>query len=579
MEQTPREADRGVTLVREHRDYHWSHGDDGWDYDFTRRYEEVQTRTVEVGESAVRLHFPVEWGDYRIDVHDPATRLTTRYPFRAGWSWNDDNRGLDARPDKVKLALDKTAYRAGDTLQVTLTPPHAGKGLLMVESDRMLYVQAIDAKPGSTFSIPVTKEWERHDIYVTALVFRGGSAPSKITPARAVGVVHVPMDRRDRRVAVGLSVPKQMRPEQNLPVTVSVPELAGQLAHVTVSAVDVGILNITRFPVPDANAQFFAQRRFGVDAYDIYGRVIESFEGGSAKIRFGGDMALSALPQAKRPTSRVQTVDLFSGPVKLDGKGNARVALKVPDFNGTLRVSALVYSDTRYGNRDRETVVRAPIVAEASLPRVLAPGDRSTVTLDVQMTKTAANTWSVKFFNPADATTPVGTATVAFDGNGKVTSGGSTLVQVPNGREIKVDLGGLTQLSGDHALSGTADGSSPTSVSGTAFGEDGTVYAVYSDGTRKAAFKVPLADVASPDNLTPRAGNVFTTSAESGDIQIGFAGQGGRGIMKAGALEQSNVDVSTELTTMIESQTVYTANSKVFMTGNELLETLMNLKR
>ena len=374
-----------ATLVRELRDYHWNYDEDGgWDYDFTRRFENKDTRTLELGTGASKIDFPVEWGEYRLDVFDPATGLTTRYPFRAGWSWDDQNRGLDARPDKVKLALDKTGYKAGDTLKVTVTPPHAGKGLLMVESDRMLYVQAIDAKPGSTFSIPVTKDWERHDIYVTALVFRGGSAPSKITPARAVGVAHVPMDRRDRRVAVGLSVPRQMRPEQNLPVTVSVPELAGKLAHVTVSAVDVGILNITRFPVPDANAQFFAQRRFGVDAYDIYGRVIESFEGGSAKIRFGGDMALSALPQAKRPTSRVQTVDLFSGPVKLDGKGNARVALRVPDFNGTLRVSALVYSDTHYGNRDRETVVRAPIVAEASLPRVLAPGDRSTVTLDVQ---------------------------------------------------------------------------------------------------------------------------------------------------------------------------------------------------
>lgn len=374
-----------ATLVRELRDYHWNHSDDGgWDYDFTRRFENKETRTLDVGTGASKIDFPVEWGEYRLDVFDPATGLTTRYPFRAGWSWDDQNRGLDARPDKVKLALDRTGYKAGDTLNVTVTPPHAGKGLLMVESDRMLYVQAIDAKPGSTFSIPVTKDWERHDVYVTALVFRGGSAPSKITPARAVGVAHVPMDRRDRRVAVGLSVPKQMRPEQNLPVTVSVPELAGKMAHVTVSAVDVGILNITRFPVPDANAQFFAQRRLGVDAYDIYGRVIESFEGGSAKMRFGGDMALSALPQAKRPTSRVQTVDLFSGPVKLDGKGNARVALKVPDFNGTLRVSALVYSDTRYGNRDRETVVRAPIVAEASLPRVLAPGDRSTVTLDVQ---------------------------------------------------------------------------------------------------------------------------------------------------------------------------------------------------
>ncbi|MBA3929866.1 MAG: hypothetical protein C0521_09795 [Xanthomonas sp.] len=374
-----------ATLVRELRDYHWNHSDDGgWDYDFTRRFENKETRTLDVGAGASKIDFPVEWGEYRLDVFDPATGLTTRYPFRAGWSWDDQNRGLDARPDKVKLSLDRTGYKAGDTLKVTVTPPHAGKGLLMVEADRMLYVQAIDVKPGSTFSIPVTKDWERHDVYVTALVFRGGSAPSKITPARAVGVAHVPMDRRDRRVAVGLSVPKQMRPEQNLPVVVSVPQLAGQVAHVTVSAADVGILNITRFPVPDANAQFFAQRRLGVDAYDIYGRVIESFEGGSAKMRFGGDMALAALPQAKRPTSRVQTVDLFSGPVKLDGKGNARVALKVPDFNGTLRVSALVYSDTRYGNRDRETVVRAPIVAEASLPRVLAPGDKSTVTLDVQ---------------------------------------------------------------------------------------------------------------------------------------------------------------------------------------------------
>ena len=373
-----------VTLVRELRDYHWSFNDNRWDYDFTRRFENRETRTLDAGATSTKFDFPVEWGEYRVDVFDPATGLTVRYPFRAGWSWNDDNRGLDARPDKVKLALDKTGYKAGDTLKVTLTPPHAGRGVLMVESDKMLYVQDIEAKPGSTFEIPVTQDWERHDVYVTALVFRGGSAPSRITPARAVGVAHVPMDRGDRRVEVGLVAPKQMRPEQPMAVTVSVPELAGKPAHVTVSAVDVGILNITRFPVPDAPAHFFAQRRLGVDAYDIYGRVIERFEGNSGKLKFGGDMALQALPQAKRPTARVQTVDLFSGPVKLDAKGNARIELPVPDFNGTLRVSALVYADDRYGNRDVETLVRAPILAEASMPRVMAPGDRSTVTLDVQ---------------------------------------------------------------------------------------------------------------------------------------------------------------------------------------------------
>ena len=146
-----------VSLVRELRDYHWTHDEDsGWRHDFTRRFQTVETRSVDAGATATRIDFPVEWGDYRLEVFDPATKLTMRYPFRAGWGWGDENRGLDARPDKVKLALDKTAYRAGDRLKVTLTPPHAGKGMVMVESDRMLFVQAVDVKPGTVVEIPVT---------------------------------------------------------------------------------------------------------------------------------------------------------------------------------------------------------------------------------------------------------------------------------------------------------------------------------------------------------------------------------------------------------------------------------------
>ncbi|MFT4178455.1 MAG: alpha-2-macroglobulin [Thermomonas sp.] len=439
-----------VTLVREHRDYHWTHDEDGgWDYDFTRRFEKVETRTVDAGATALRFDFPVEWGEYRVDVFDPATKLTMRYPFRAGWSWNDNNRGLDARPDKVKLALDKTAYKNGDTLKATLTPPHPGKGLVMVESDRMLFVQSIDVKPGTVVEIPVTRDWERHDVYVTALVFRGGSARSKITPARAVGVSFVPMDRSDRSVAVGLAVKKQVRPSQPLQVTVSAPALAGKQAYATVSAVDVGILNITRFPVPDAGKHFFAQRRLAVDAYDLYGRVIESFDGGTAKQRFGGDMALAALPQARRPTARVQTVDLFAGPVKLDAKGNAVVALNVPDFNGTLRVSALVFADAHYGKRDAEVVVRAPIVAEAGMPRVMAPGDRSMVTLDITNFTGKAGEFKVKVEGIGPLSIADGARSVKLASEGKTTLGfplsaseGHTVAQVRvqvDGNGFKVD--------------------------------------------------------------------------------------------------------------------------------------------
>jgi len=387
-----------MTLVRENRDYRWVFDNEsGWHFDYNERYENAETRELDVEAGKVlKFDVPVEWGNYRVEILDPATGLTTRLPFFAGWSWNDDNRGKEARPDKIKLALDKPSYRAGDTLKVTVTPPQAGPGLLIVESDHLLYTKDIDAKPGATFEIPVTEDWERHDVYVTALVFRGGSAVEKITPARAVGEAHVPIDRADRKIDVAIDAPKLMKPETDLPVTVKAPALAGKKAYVTVSAVDVGILNITRFARPDANAWFFAQRALGIDAYDLYGRVIESFDGNTAKLRYGGDMALDALPQARRPTAKVLTVDLFSGVVALDAKGEAKVALKMPDFNGTVRVTALVFGENQYGGTDAETVVRAPLVAEISTPRVLAPGDKSAITLDLQNFSGSEREFAVK---------------------------------------------------------------------------------------------------------------------------------------------------------------------------------------
>ncbi len=116
--------------------------------------------------------------------------------------------------------------------------------------------------------------------------------------------------------------------------------------------------------------------------------------------------------------------------------------------------------------------------------------------------------------------------------------------------------------------------SSPSS-----FGADGTLYSVYGNGSRVATYRIPLATVASPDNLTPEAGNVYVPSSESGELQVGFPGTGTLGSLKTSALEKSTVDTATELTNMIEAQYNYVANSKVFQTAGELMDVLVNLKR
>jgi flagellar hook protein FlgE len=107
----------------------------------------------------------------------------------------------------------------------------------------------------------------------------------------------------------------------------------------------------------------------------------------------------------------------------------------------------------------------------------------------------------------------------------------------------------------------------------------GLVTAVLQNGTKLPIYTIPLANVPSPGNLTPEVGNVYSVNQKSGNVQVGSAGRGGLGTILSGALEQSNVDLADELTSMIEAQRGFTANSKSFQTGADLLDVVVNLKR
>jgi flagellar hook protein FlgE len=150
-------------------------------------------------------------------------------------------------------------------------------------------------------------------------------------------------------------------------------------------------------------------------------------------------------------------------------------------------------------------------------------------------------------------------------------------------KEMKISIGGdgggSTQLASDFAAKGDIDGIGPSGVAGYEISNDGIVYLKYENGDLAPKYRIAMANVQSPDNLKPLPGNVYAQSSDSGVVVMGYAGNGGYGTIISGALEDSNVDIAEELTSMIESQRNYTANSKVFQTGSELMEVLVNLKR
>jgi flagellar hook protein FlgE len=211
--------------------------------------------------------------------------------------------------------------------------------------------------------------------------------------------------------------------------------------------------------------------------------------------------------------------------------------------------------------------------------------------IDFTYEKIADNTWEVSAVERDAGTQVLAPQTLVFDADGKlVTPDPAELTLDPytvDGAEvgdpatgILINIGDTTQLASDFSVQlGKVDGNAASKVKGYEIDDKGIVSIAYDNGDLVPTFRVALASVQSPDNLNPVAGNMYTQSNDSGVVILGYAGSSGFGTILSGALEDSNVDVAEELTAMIESQRNYTANSKVFQTGSELMEVLVNLKR
>jgi len=382
------ESEVVATLIKERRDYYWEYSDhEGWHYEYTEKnFKAFEQRITLNNKKASTVSVPVDWGSYLLQVKDTQTGQSSSLRFYAGSGWRQQQNSSSARPDRVVLKLDKKDYKSADIAKVHILPPYAGNGFVMVESsEKPLWFQRVTIPAeGMSIDIPVDKDWNRHDLYISTILFRPGDAKEKITPNRAVGLIHFPLDRSDRHLSVNIEVPDNViRPEKTLTTPVSISGMDPNTeTYVTLAAVDVGVLNITDFKTPNPYLWFFQPRRYAAEQRDLYNKIIELSDGGLSKPRFGGDADKHA--GGARPDSSVQIVSIFSDLVKTDKNGLANIDLDIPDFNGRLRLMAVAFNQKQFGSADAEVTIAAPVIAEISLPRFLASGDSSTLTLDLR---------------------------------------------------------------------------------------------------------------------------------------------------------------------------------------------------
>jgi len=336
-------------------------------YETVWRDEPLENVEIRTGTDPVRFARRLDFGRYRLEVTQPNGLAATSIRFRSGWAGSES----PDVPDRVDVSADKRAYAPGETAHIRLAPPFAGEVTLAVLTDRVLSLRTLSVpEGGATVDVPVDAAWGP-GAYVAATVVRPG-ASSAGRPGRAIGLVWVGIDPAARTLPLAIEAPDRLAPRARA----EVPVRTAPGAWVALAAVDEGILRLTGFRTPDPVAHYLGRRRLGLDIRDDYGRLIAPADGTTTVLRQGGDEGEFALPDIP-----IQTVALSAGPVQAGPDGVARIPIDMPDFAGEVRLMAVAWQGNRIASAAKPATVRDAMVAEALLPRFLAPGDEARITI------------------------------------------------------------------------------------------------------------------------------------------------------------------------------------------------------
>jgi flagellar hook protein FlgE len=214
-------------------------------------------------------------------------------------------------------------------------------------------------------------------------------------------------------------------------------------------------------------------------------------------------------------------------------------------------------------------------------------------TVNMYFAKTGSGTWNVYAGTSTGTASLVGTATFSSTGtllsttnaNGTATSTPDTFsFSIPTSdgsstpQSLTLNIAGTTQYGGkDGVNSLSADGYAAGTLTGFSVGSDGTLTGTYSNGQTTALGQVVLANFANQNGLVDLGNNEYGQTSASGVAQISAPGSTNHGVLQGGAVEDSNVDLTSELVNLITAQRNYQANAQTIKTQQTVDQTLINL--
>jgi alpha-2-macroglobulin len=336
------------------------------------------TVTTTNGKGVWNFQIKNDWGRYFVRACDSQSGHCTGkiiYVDEPGWysrSRDENNRG---GATMLSFSTNKEIYNIGEKINLTIPSSAQGRALVSVESgSKIIQTYWVETQPGETrFSIDASAEMTPN-VYIHVSLLQPHAQTENDLPIRLYGVTAIRVEDPATHLEPVIQMPDVLEPGERVNIKIS--EKSKRKMTYTVAMVDEGLLDLTRFKTPDAWSRFFAREALGVRTWDLYDDVMGAFGARLERLlAIGGDAELAAKDDDPR-ANRFKPVVKFFGPFTLD-KGQTKThSFIMPQYIGSVKTMVVAGYDGAYGNTDKVTPVRKPLMVLATLPRVLGPEEK-----------------------------------------------------------------------------------------------------------------------------------------------------------------------------------------------------------
>jgi len=364
----------------------WDDSDAGSaDFISTSYSKYADSATVKTVNGKATFPFRVDydnWGRYLIKVTDKMSGHSAARVVYVDWPGYFRMPGGEKQAAAMlTLTCDKSLYKVGEKVKLTLPSSPDGRALVTIETGSKILKSwwAPTSKGSTNITFEASAEMAPN-CYVYVTLIQPHAQTRNDLPIRLYGVIPVKVENPGTHLNPVISMAEKLEPGKK--VTIQVKEAAGKPMTYTLAMVDEGLLDLTRYKTPDAWSVFYAREALGVKTWDMFDQVMGAFSGELQRIlSIGGDQ--EALNKGGLKANRFKPMVKYFGPFELK-KGQSKThSFIMPEYIGSVRVMVVAGQDGAYGRTEKTVAVKKPLMVLGTLPRVLGPGE--TVRLPVSV--------------------------------------------------------------------------------------------------------------------------------------------------------------------------------------------------